>query len=209
MTNFANNLAAIDGDGVLLDYHHGYARAWEKAFGEKLKELVPSAYHAHHRFSTRPLTDAEYDRFRTNGFDEEIWASMPALPGAVAATRLLSSAGMNLVCVSALPSQYAQARLKNLQDLGMPIAEVIATGIPCGVRNPKAKVLQRLRPALFVDDFLPFHEAVPEETFKALVDTQAFDSPNNAHYPHITVNGRYPDLLSAVEAFLRFRLKTS
>jgi beta-phosphoglucomutase-like phosphatase (HAD superfamily) len=35
---------ALDADGVLLNYHVAYAKAWESAFGEKPKMKDPLAY---------------------------------------------------------------------------------------------------------------------------------------------------------------------
>jgi hypothetical protein len=34
----------VDADGVLLDFHLGYAGAWERAFGKRPLERDPLAY---------------------------------------------------------------------------------------------------------------------------------------------------------------------
>lgn len=202
MFNVAKNLAVLDADGVLLDYHAGYVKAWKKAFGDDLSEVMPNAYYAHNRFDAPMLSDELHDKFKAKGFDEDTWGSLPAMPGAVAATHLLREAGMRIICVSALPPRFGAARLKNLIDLGMPIEAVIATGHSEGTSNPKQGYLSRLKPALFVDDYWCYHRGVPDVTFKALVDTGAPDSPNFHKTEDVRINGLFPDLLSAVRHFL-------
>lgn len=205
MFQIAANLAVLDADGVLLDYHQGYARAWKKAFGRTPRVIDDRAYHAHHRFDVEQLEGQAYEDFKRIGFDEDTWSTMPALEGAVEATLLLRGAGMRIICVSALPAEFAQARLRNLLDLGMPIDGVVGTGYASNGENPKAPYLQQMRPALFVDDYWLYHKDVPAGTFKALVDSGAHGSPNLHADPAVAIDGRYKSLLHATEEFLRNR----
>jgi hypothetical protein len=148
---------ALDCDGVLLDYSTAYASAWDRAFG------------------TRPViqNDRAY-----SVFDEEFWSTVPAVPGAVEACGLLESQGIRLVCVTALDNQFASARLKNLNDLGFPIVQVITTGHDASIRSPKASALAALKPMAFVDDFAPYMVGVDDCIHKALIVRDPVGSPN-------------------------------
>ena len=48
-------ILAIDADGVLVDLHAGYARAWRQAFGVTLAERDPQAYWPMDRWEVEPL----------------------------------------------------------------------------------------------------------------------------------------------------------
>lgn len=134
-------IIALDGDGVLLDYHQAYRQAWHKAFGvlPALKDAL--AYWPMDRWDVRQLDGADHDQFR-QCFDDYFWFTVPAIPGAVDAALKLHQAGYELVCVSALDSQFQSARLQNLRDLGFPIERVIATPNSPGQASPKAEALR-------------------------------------------------------------------
>ena len=175
-----SRLMALDADGVLLDYNRAYAHAWQRAFGEFPAERDPQAYWAIDRWAVTQLSDELLARFRAS-FDADFWRNVPALPNAVDACQRLSAAGYELVCVSALPLEFAQARLNNLKQHGFPIERVIATsnaGHQGGERSVKADALQALRPAAFVDDFLPYFNGVPQDMHRALILREPNGSPN-------------------------------
>jgi len=180
---------ALDADGVLVDYNLAYAGAWERAFGARPAERRPDAYSAIDRFQVDVLSGDLLTYFR-GYFDEEFWSTVPALPGAVEACHLLVDAGFDLVCVSAMPERFAAARLHNLQSQGFPIDRVVATAEHGGGRSPKAAALRVIRPAAFVDDFLPYFRGVPRGIHRALVDRDSVGSPNagpelrNVHSQH-------------------------
>src|SRR5450830_1707598 len=134
-------LIALDADGVLLDYNQAYGRAWEKAFGVKPQLVNPNAYWAIDRWDVPRLTGDALDRLRSC-FDDEFWATVPAIDGAVNACHTLCEAGYELVCVSALPVRFETARLNNLQELGFPIKRVFAT------ENHQTKVKSLIWPPL-------------------------------------------------------------
>mgnify|MGYP003600677417 CR=1 FL=1 len=175
-------IAAIDGDGVLVDYRQHYANAWFNAFGEKLTVHDPSSWYATRYWGAPHLSGAELQRLRSKGFNHHHWRTMPAMPGAVQAVRQLYNAGWTIVCVTALDEEFATARLANLHHLGMPIAKVIATGSGSSpLQSPKASALQLLRPDLFVDDYAAYFQGLPNlpRMHKVLIDPQTFsDSPN-------------------------------
>ncbi|MDD0813380.1 HAD family hydrolase [Curvibacter sp. HBC28] len=170
-------LIALDADGVLLDFNLAYGRSWEKAFGVKPRLVNPNAYWAVDRWGVPRLTGAALDRLRAT-FDDEFWTTVPAIDGAIDACHTLCEAGYELVCVSALPSKFEAARLKNLQDLGFPIKRVIATDNDQASVSPKAQVLDVLKPEAFVDDYLPYLKGVHPDIHSALILRDPHGSPN-------------------------------
>jgi phosphoglycolate phosphatase-like HAD superfamily hydrolase len=168
---------AVDGDNVLVDYSVAYANAWKKAFGELPQERDPSAYWPMDRWAVERLTGARLDRFRAS-FDDQFWATMPAVDGAIEACHLLHEARFRVVCVTALDPQYQAARLRNLRALGFPIDRVVATGAASLGASPKAAALAELGPIAFVDDYLPYFQGVKAGIHRALITRQSTGSPN-------------------------------
>jgi hypothetical protein len=171
------SIIALDADGVLLDYHLAYADVWEKVFQYRPRERDPLAYWPMDRWEVTQLASEHLSRLR-NGMDENFWSTLPAIEGALVACHSLNDAGYELVCVSALPKQFGEARLRNLRKLGFPIERVIATDRIDGVSNPKIGALRELRPIAFVDDYLPFLMGLPQEIHAALVLRVPNGSPN-------------------------------
>ena len=161
-------ILALDADGVLVDFNLAYATAWERAFGVRPVEQDPQAYWATDRYGLARLDEAGTAHFRSH-FDAEFWGEVPVLPGAVAACVALANAGYELVCVSALPPAFAEARLGNLRAHGFPIERVLATGHEASARSPKADAINALAPQAFVDDYLPYMRGVAPTVHKALV----------------------------------------
>lgn len=172
-----NNLApvhkrpiiALDVDGVLLDYSSAYALAWQRAFGTHPIEVNPHAFWPHERWGIPWLEGEQLKQFKAQ-FDEAFWSTLPALPGAIEACHQLVDAGYELIAVTAIDSQWLRARMKNLQLHAFPILEVIATGgaVP-DQPNPKAEVINRILPDVFVDDYPPFLEGIHAEVHKVLI----------------------------------------
>lgn len=170
-------LIALDADGVLLDFHLGYASAWQRAFGVAPAERDPQAYWPMDRWEVDRLDSVRRLQFRA-AFDEHFWTTVPAIAGAVEACHRLRDAGFDLVCVSALEAEFEAARLRNLRDLGFPIERVIATGNAAGERSPKADTIAALQPIAFVDDYVPYMRGVPGHVHTALVMRAPNGSPN-------------------------------
>ena len=170
-------LIALDADGVLLDFHLGYATAWQRAFGVAPAERDPQAYWPMDRWQVDRLDLARRVQFRA-AFDEQFWATVPAIAGAVDACHRLRDAGFDLVCVSALEAEFEAARLRNLRELGFPIERVIATGNAAGERSPKADTIAALQPIAFVDDYAAYMRGVPAHVHTALVLRAPNGSPN-------------------------------
>lgn len=174
----ARPLIALDADGVLLDFHLGYAAAWERAFGHAPEERDPLAYWPMDRWQVERLDPEGRIRFRAC-FDEQFWATVPAIAGAAEACHRLNDAGFDLVCVSALELEHQAARLRNLRTHGFPIERVIATGNAEGACSPKAAAIEELRPVAFVDDYLPYLRGLPAHVHTALVLRAPNGSPNS------------------------------
>jgi phosphoglycolate phosphatase-like HAD superfamily hydrolase len=170
-------IVALDADGVLLDFHVGYAGAWERAFGQRPSERDPLAYWPVDRWEVERLDEAGRAHFRSF-FDETFWTSVPPIEGAVDACHRLHDAGFDLVCVSALEFEYEAARLRNLRSLGFPIERVVATGNAAGERSPKADAIAMLEPEAFVDDYLPYLRGMPVHVHTALILRAPNGSPN-------------------------------
>lgn len=173
-----NTLIAIDADGVLVNYHAGYAKAWKRAFAETLETIDPDGYTTRDRFGVRRLDKAGRDELRA-AMDETFWSALPAIDGALEACTTLHNAGYRLVCVSAVKEKYRDARAQNLRDLGFPLEAVYAApkdGIV--TESPKAAILEELKPIAFVDDFAPYLRGVSDDIHKALLLRHPNGSPN-------------------------------
>ena len=186
-------IIALDVDGVLLDFHQSYRLAWQRAFGELPELKDPLAYWPMDRWHVKRLEGNEIAQFRAS-FDHDLWATIPALPGALAACHQLTNAGYELVCVTAVPRQFLDARIQNLHDAGFPIQSVIATAQEGVAVSPKAQALKELNPVAFVDDYLPFLRGLPPDIHAALVVRDPNGSPNvgeelsNAHSTHVDLS---------------------
>lgn len=171
-------MIALDADGVLLDYSLAYAGAWERAFGTRPAERDSQAYWPMDRWQVERLAGDRLERFRSC-FDEVFWGGIPAIEGAVEACQVLTAAGYELVCVTALPEQFREARQQNLRLHGFPIDVVYAVDNDAKAGcSPKAQVLNALRPVAFVDDYLPYLVGVDPAIHSALIMRGRHDSPN-------------------------------
>ena len=173
----SHQLIALDADGVLLDYNSAYGTAWQRAFGTQPALRDANAYWAMDRWDVPRLDPVLRDQFR-GAFDDEFWSTVPAIEGAVQACEQLRAAGFDLVCVSALKPQFADARLANLRAHGFPIERVVATSNDAVDASPKARALTELQPIAFVDDYLPYFRGVPDNIHKALVMREPNGTPN-------------------------------
>ena len=194
-------LIALDADGVLLDFHWAYASAWQRAFGSFPQERDPLAYWPMDRWDVERLDEARREQLRAH-FDEQLWSTMPALPGALDACQRLHDAGFELICVSALDEQHGGARLRNLRQLGFPIHRVVATGNAAGSRSPKADAIEALAPLAFVDDYLPYLRGIPAQVHTALVLRAPNGSPNVGAEVTRLARSVHQDLAAFTEVWL-------
>lgn len=167
----------LDADGVLLDYNRAYAQVWAQVFGNFPHEKNPNAYWALDRWDVDRLEGESLTRFR-NAFDESFWGNIPAVEGSQAACKALNQAGYDLICVTALPAKFQQARQQNLIQLGFPIDIVHTVDHAEGDVSPKAALINALQPVAFVDDFLPYLVGINRDTHSALILRETDQSPN-------------------------------
>lgn len=188
-------IIALDADGVLLDYGLAYAGAWQRAFGQYPRERDPLAYWPIDRWEVERVADERLDTLR-RCFDEEFWCAIPPVPGAVEGCHMLTAAGFELVCVTALPEAFRAARERNLRAHGFPIHIVHATdNNPADGNSPKAETLHRLRPLAFVDDYLPYLVGVDASIHRALIMRASTGSPNQGE-PMRFADSQHADLLA-------------
>jgi len=140
------------------------------------------------------------DKFRAC-FDENFWANIAPIAGAVQACQLLANAGFELVCVTALESKFAKARLLNLEASGFPIKKVITTSHEVRQTSPKADVVNQLKPCAFVDDFLPYMRGINRGIHKALILRDPNGSPNTG--PELDLlNSTHRNLAEFADAYM-------
>lgn len=196
MNKKKSRLIALDGDGVLFDYAEAYGSAWAKFTGKEVSLIDPNAYFAHHRWGIPWLEGKDLDRFKKH-FDFDFWSTMPAIEGALEACELLVANGFSLVCVTALEHEYRDARISNLLSLKFPFSSVYTTSAASiDGSNPKSKILEELKPAAFVDDFLPYMSGISVDTHKALILRQPNHSPNKNYKESPFVDSSHKDLIS-------------
>lgn len=146
------------------------------------------------RWQVPRLEGAALKRFN-QAFNEAFWSSIPALPGALEACQMLSRAGYELVCVTALPDEFGSARRENLRSLSFPV-EMIHTVLHANSEiSPKAKIIQKLQPVAFVDDYLPYFAGVLPETHRALILRGVNGTPNVGENLRF-VDSQHTDLLA-------------
>lgn len=194
-------IIALDADGVLLDYGLAYAGAWHKAFGAYPGERDPLAYWPIDRWVVERVEGEKLDLLR-RAFDGDFWSSIPPVPGAIEACHNLSDAGYELVCVTALPEEFRAARERNLRLHGFPIDLVHATDNVATAASPKADTLNALKPAVFVDDYLPYFIGVDSAIHRALILRGVTGSPNTGELL-VHTDSRHADLLAFAHWWLQ------
>lgn len=198
----SKGIIALDADGVLLDYGFAYAGAWERAFGVRPAERDPTAYWPMDRWDVVRLEGVDERATLRREFNEEFWASIPPVEGAVEACVALVEAGYELVCVTALPEKFQAARQRNLRAHDFPIDLVHATDNVLTHESPKADTLNALAPLAFVDDYLPYFVGVSPAIHRALVLRQPTGSPNTGELL-VHVDSKHLDLAAFAGWWLR------
>lgn len=141
-------VAALDVDGVLLNFDHSFAIVAEKTLGRPMRKLN-AAYDLRKRYG---LTQDEINlvweemKIHPNG-----WRGMLELEGARESFATLREMGYRIELVTAISKEFEQMRLDCLAQYGM-----IPDGIHCvgGHDASKIDVLRELAPELIVDDRL-------------------------------------------------------
>lgn len=157
--------AALDVDGVLLDFLGGYEAVGAHVLGRQLVRRN-NAYSLDLRYG---LTVAEDQAIR-KGLETHAmgWAGLPALAGAVEAFVALQRLGFSIHLVTAIDVQWRDARLENLRRLGLTPDSIDCVG---ATQVSKAQALARLNPVMFVDDRLHLLHDAPFVPNRVWVDT--------------------------------------
>lgn len=182
-------LICLDSDSVMTDYLGAVKTTWLDAYGVALTEVMPNAYHCTNAFGVseehkQVFTDALYSKF---GY--EAWRDMPLLPRVKEACSILVQKGYELKCVTSMPPLFQLARQECFLRHGLPINQVYAVYRQpgSGVANPKARVLNELRPAYFADDLLENFQELDPGIHKAWIDGKYADEPNK-HLSHLSLH---------------------
>ncbi|CAF4163271.1 unnamed protein product [Adineta steineri] len=195
-------IIALDCDGVLLDYHATFAQIYEQTFGKKLTIVSPNAHYAERKYNVN-FNDEEKEKFK-QVWNEYGWRRMPMHDGALEACLLLHEAGYELICVTAMSSNFIEHRLENFRLHGFPIDKIISSGYDKDNfnNNPKRKIIEDLNPVVFVDDLRRnFNNIQHVHTKLIFIDHQREDDPNQ--HDNIYYDAKYGSLLEFVKDFLK------
>lgn len=197
-------LFLIDGDGVMLDYNQAFKDHYEKIYNKTLILKNPKAYQAVEACGLDKMSEEDYKYFKNESAKLGMWENMPALPGALEFVNEISKY-FKVWCLTSMPQEHEQDRLKNLQKLGFPIEKVIATS-RIGNENPKKKFIENLNPVYFMDDLLQNFVDIDSKIKTKLIflDWKSENSPNKEYghiNPHITINN-YEDFFSLSEYYI-------
>ena len=174
----ARPLIALDADGVLLDFHLGYAGAWARAFGSapgrarpaRLLADRPLAGRAARRGAARPLPAPLRRAVLVVGAGHRRRRSTPASASTTPATT--SSASRR-----STPS----TRRRGCATCATTAFRSSASSPPATRRASAARrptPSPRSRPEAFVDDYLPYLRGIPGHVHTALVLRAPNGSPN-------------------------------
>lgn len=198
-------LFLIDCDGVMLDYNQAFKEHYEKIYQKTLTLTKPKSYQAVEMWGVGDMSKEDYHHFKKESAKLGMWENMPALPDALEFVQEISQY-FTVWCLTSMPVEYEQERLRNLQNLGFPIEKVIATS-RIGTENPKKKFVEKLKPAYFMDDLLQNFVDISSKLKTKLVflDWKHEDSPNQKYSrisPHITIN-HYEDFYARSDYYIK------
>lgn len=198
-------LFLIDCDGVMLDYNQAFKEHYEKIYNKTLTLKKPKSYLAAEMWGVGNMSKEDYHHFKHESANIGMWENMPALPDALEFVKELSKY-FTVWCLTSMPTQYEQARLKNLQNLGFPIEKVIATS-RVGEENPKKKFVEKLKPMYFLDDLLQNFVDIKSKSKSQLIflDWKHEDSPNKKYShinPHMTIH-HYNDFFASSSYYIQ------
>ena len=163
-------LILLDQDGVLADFDAGFAAAWQQRYGE----AAPIATADRRHFYIRDDLPAQWhDRLHRLYTAPGFFASLPAVPGAVAAARQLLAAGHDVrICTSPI-NDYQNCVTEKLHW----VAEHLGEDWVARVILSKDKTW--VRGDVLIDD-------KPEisGSLQPVWQHWLYDAPYNRHIPH-------------------------
>lgn len=198
-------LFLIDGDGVMLDYNQAFKENYEKIYNKKLTLTNPHSYQAVEMWGVGDMSKEDYEHFKKESAKLGIWENMPALPDSLEFVKEISKY-FTVWCLTSMPTEYEQHRLRNLQNLGFPIEKVIATS-RVGNENPKKRFIEKLKPVYFMDDLLQNFVDLNSKLKTKLVflDWKHENSPNKKYNhisPHMRIN-HYDDFFALSDYYIK------
>ena len=199
-------LFLIDCDGVMLDYNQAFKEYYEKIYNKKLYLTNPKSYHAVNVWGVGKMSSEEYIYFKKEMAKNGMWENMPALPDALEFVKEISKY-FTVWCLTSMPTEYENDRLKNLKKLGFPIERVIATS-RIADENPKKKFVDDLQPMYFLDDLRQNFKDISHRKTKFLfLQWNHEDSPNDK-YKDVNVDytlNHYNDFFQISDFYLQQR----
>lgn len=169
-----SRVAALDVDGVLVSFLHGFERAFAAVLGRPAIRVtmhwdLDVAYQI-----TKAELNAIWDHIRVH----HIYRELPPIAGAFEAVRELESAGYDVHAVTSLDPVFEADRLINLADLGFNPKSLHSVGF-----NPKTDALLQLMPVFFADDQLKHLHAAPFVPNRVWIrsDDEQFPDENSSH----------------------------
>lgn len=163
-SSISENAAAVDVDGVLLDFDRAFATVGSSALGRPLIKRNTSYYLAE-RYGLGP---AEVSRVWAAMDDHPMgWQGMPLLPGAANAMSRLKRLGLNLHIVTGINERLVQTRLANLLAHSIEVDSIDCVGEG---HQSKVASLLKYRPIMFVDDRLRLLEEADFVPYRVWVD---------------------------------------
>lgn len=139
----------LDVDGVLLNFIDAFdqvAHTLKDEFGKEL-ELNKNLYHLTHRLGiTQEQENIVWKKFAEIG----MWENLDPLPGVIDAVKKIKDADFDIYIVTAIDEKNKEARMKNLEKIG-----VIPKEIHCvGYGQNKIDIINKINPDVFIDDRL-------------------------------------------------------
>jgi hypothetical protein len=169
----------IDLDGPIFDYNAAYADLWQRK-GVSLETMNRAAYWAQDMYNVPFLTGVHKERL-DSFMNEKFWAEMNPFRGALEAVNELAERFV-IVGVTTSEEKYNGVREARLKELGFKVDMCYSTGRDGGAnKNPKARVINSLRPWGVIDDLPTGLLELNQTTKKFLLARNADDPKGPTH----------------------------
>ncbi|MFL9611138.1 5' nucleotidase, NT5C type [Methylobacillus sp. Pita2] len=183
-----NRVVCVDADGVLVDFLRVWSQAMQDVLGKSMP-LLRNQYPLADRYGLQPYElDAVWHHFNT----QNLWESLPEMPGAVEAIRLLREHDYQVNVVTMIEPEILPARLNNFEAIGMPMVPVhVCSGT-------KEHILRKLGAVAHFDD----NPAHINEALEAGVEARMHVVNHVGDLSPSAATGRHHCLLNAVNDFI-------
>lgn len=183
-----NTIACVDADCVILDFISQWERAVEERLGRKIG-IQSNHYQLGIRYGlTEDETNIVWDHFNQN----DLWATIPEIPGAVDAVKKLQSYDYQVHIITRIEQIRLNSRMDNFEAIGLPMLPVHI------VKESKEPILRRLGAHVFFDDN-PEHI---NEALAAGVEHRIHIFSHENDQSPLSATARFNKLHQAVDHFL-------